>query len=66
MSVAALEAAALVRLLKDGTDDLAARFFAEAAATADPVLATAFLRVTQLMDPPAALFAPEISRRVPG
>ncbi|MFG1609595.1 squalene monooxygenase [Actinoplanes sp. NPDC049265] len=106
MTVAALAASALARLLKDGADDLAARFFAEtaaildgpwttasaddlrfpetagdrstldprrdayllrlrAAATGDPVLANAFLRVTQMVDPPAALFAPEIAGRVP-
>lgn len=106
MTVAALEAGILRRLLKDGTDDLAGRFFGEAAAVLDvpwttvaandlrfpqavgdrsmldpergayllrlrtaaaddPVLATAFLRVVQLMDPPAALFAPEIAGRVP-
>ncbi|MFG1886069.1 squalene monooxygenase [Micromonospora sp. NPDC049102] len=106
MTVAALEAAILRRLLKEGTDGLADRFFAETAAlidvpwsavaandlslpkaigdrsmldrergaylarlrtaaTEDPVLATAFLRVTHLMDPPAALFAPEVAARVP-
>ncbi|MDG4757346.1 squalene monooxygenase [Micromonospora sp. WMMD710] len=106
MTVAALEAGILRRLLKDGTTDLASRFFAAAAAvidvpwaavaandlrlpkavgdrsmldqrrgaylerlrraaTEDPVLATAFLRVTHLMDPPSALFAPEIAGRVP-
>ena len=106
MTVAALEASILARQLKDGADDLAARFFAEAAtvidvpwttvmandlrfpdavgdrsmldpergayllrlraaAADDPALATAFLRVTQLIDPPAALFAPEIAGRVP-
>ncbi|MEV7630417.1 FAD-dependent monooxygenase [Actinoplanes sp. NPDC089786] len=106
MTVAALEATILGRLLKDGTDDLAARFFGEtatvldvpwttvmandlrfpdaigdrsmldpergayllrlrAAAADDPELARAFLRVTQLIDPPAALFAPSIASRVP-
>jgi len=106
ISVAAIEATGLRRLLKDGTDDLAARFFStmaaaidvpwatvtandlrfpevagdrsaldpqrgaylarlRAAAAEDPVLATAFLRVTHLMDTPAALFAPEIAARVP-
>ncbi|MGW0949082.1 FAD-dependent oxidoreductase [Streptomyces sp. NPDC002623] len=106
MTVAALEATILGRLLKDGSEDLAAQFFTEsaavidvpwntvaandlrfpdavgdrsaldpergayldrlrAAAVADPVLTTAFLRVTQLMDTPAALFEPEIAARVP-
>ncbi|MEV5533806.1 FAD-dependent oxidoreductase [Streptomyces prunicolor] len=106
MTVAALEATILGRLLKDGSDDVATQFFTEsaavidvpwttvaandlrfpdavgdrsaldpepgayldrlrAAAVADPVLATAFLRVTQLMDSPAALFKPEIAARVP-
>ncbi|MER5431888.1 hypothetical protein [Streptomyces sp. NPDC002588] len=106
MTVAALEATILGRLLKDGTEDVADQFFTEsaavldvpwatvavndlrfpdavgdrsaldpepgayldrlrAAAVADPVLATAFLRVTQLMDSPAALFKPEIAARVP-
>ncbi|MFJ9004056.1 FAD-dependent oxidoreductase [Streptomyces canus] len=106
MTVAALEATILGRLLKDGSDDVADQFFTEsaavldvpwttvaandlrfpdavgdrsvldpepgayldrlrAAAVSDPVLATAFLRVTQLMDTPAALFKPEIAARVP-
>ncbi|MGW2048344.1 hypothetical protein ACWCPF_24650 [Streptomyces sp. NPDC001858] len=106
MTVAALEATILGRLLKDGSDDMATQFFTEsaavidvpwttvaandlrfadavgdrsaldpepgayldrlrAAAVADPVLATAFLRVAQLMDTPATLFAPEIAARVP-
>ncbi len=105
MTVAALEALLLARLLKEGTEDLSRAFFAEAsalidvpwsivvstdlrfpqavgdrstldtthepylarlrrAAAQDPELATAFLRVAQLMDPPSALFAPAIVSRV--
>jgi 2-polyprenyl-6-methoxyphenol hydroxylase-like FAD-dependent oxidoreductase len=105
MTVAALEALLLRRLLVDGTDDLARRFFREAAtivdgpwsiavgtdlrfpevtgrrsaklrfvnayvhrlhrtATTDPVLGAAFLRVLNLVDPPAALLAPGIALRV--
>ncbi|GAB6898936.1 FAD-binding monooxygenase [Kineosporia succinea] len=105
MTVAALEALLLGRLLKEGTDDLSAEFFFAAqalidvpwstvaatdlqfaetvgdrsgldpergaylahlrrVAAQDAVLASAFLRVAQLVDPPAALFAPEIVQRV--
>ncbi|GLY28890.1 FAD-binding monooxygenase [Kineosporia sp. NBRC 101731] len=105
MTVAALEALLLKRLLEEGAKELSTEFFlaAEAlidvpwstvaatdlqfaettgdrsgldpervtylahlrrAAVQDPELAGAFLRVAQLIDPPAALFAPEIARRV--
>jgi 2-polyprenyl-6-methoxyphenol hydroxylase-like FAD-dependent oxidoreductase len=101
MTVVALEAALLRRLLAaGGTDDLAARFFAGAAGLVDapwsiaggddlrlagpagdrdaylvrlrarlpddPVLATAFLRVTSLVDPPSRLLEPDIRSRVLG
>jgi 2-polyprenyl-6-methoxyphenol hydroxylase-like FAD-dependent oxidoreductase len=108
MTVVALEAVLLRRLLAaGGTDDLAARFFAGAAELVDPpwslasgndlrfpeavgdrggrdaqveqyltrlrgrlpddpVLATAFLRVTNLIDPPARLLEPDIRARVLG
>jgi hypothetical protein len=105
MTVAALEALLLRRLLADGTDDLAPRFFQgaarlidgpwsisvgadlrfpgvvgrrsakvrfvnayihrlHAAATVDPVLGAAFLRVVNLVDPPTSLLAPATMLRV--
>lgn len=105
MTLAAMEATILRQLLKDGTDDVAARYFAatapvidvpwnttvandlrhpgavgdrsaldpergrylamvRATVAEDPVVARAFLRVTQLMDPPSALFAPGIAARL--
>jgi hypothetical protein len=106
MTVLALEALLLRRLLAEGRDELAGRFFAAAAELVDvpwsiatgndrrfpqardsgdrsgrfdgyleqlrgrlpddPVLATAFLRVTNLIDPPSRLMAPEIMSRVVG
>jgi hypothetical protein len=35
-----------------------------AAAASDPTVAAAYLRVTQLIDPPAALFSREIAERI--
>jgi 2-polyprenyl-6-methoxyphenol hydroxylase-like FAD-dependent oxidoreductase len=105
MTVAAKEALLLRRLLTDGADKLAQRFFRGAAAlidnpwsiavggdlrlpevtgkrprtarftdayvgrfhraaTTDPLLGTAFLRVINLLDPPGRLFAPGIAMRV--
>ncbi|GAA4725019.1 FAD-binding monooxygenase [Phytohabitans rumicis] len=105
ITVAALEAQLLRRLVTAGTDDLARRFFRGAArlidapwaiavgtdlrfaevdgprgprvrfvnayihrlhraATADPVLGAAFLRVVNLVDPPTRLLAPGIVLRV--
>jgi 2-polyprenyl-6-methoxyphenol hydroxylase-like FAD-dependent oxidoreductase len=105
MTVAALETLLLRRLLAEGGDDLARRFFRGAAklidapwsiavgtdlrfsevvgprtakvrfvnayvhrlhmaATADPVLGAAFLRVLNLVDPPTRLLAPGIVLRV--
>ncbi|HEU4422578.1 MAG TPA: squalene monooxygenase [Pilimelia sp.] len=105
MTVAALEALLLRRLVARGTDGLARRFFRgaakvidgpwsisvgtdlrfpqvqgrrsalvrfinayvgrlHAAATVDPVLGAAFLRVLNLIDPPTALMAPHIMLRV--
>jgi 2-polyprenyl-6-methoxyphenol hydroxylase-like FAD-dependent oxidoreductase len=101
MTVAALEAVLLRRLLATGgTDELAPRFFAGAAELVDPawsladgndrrlaglggdldeyllrlrarlpdnpILATAYLRVTNLMDPPSRLLEPDIRERVLG
>jgi 2-polyprenyl-6-methoxyphenol hydroxylase-like FAD-dependent oxidoreductase len=105
MTVAAMEALLLRRLLGEGIDDLARRFFRgaarlieapwsiavgtdlrfpdvpgrrtprvrlvnayvhrlHAAATTDPVLGEAFLRVINLVDPPTRLLAPGIVLRV--
>jgi 2-polyprenyl-6-methoxyphenol hydroxylase-like FAD-dependent oxidoreductase len=107
MTVVALEALLLRRLLADGLDGLAPRFFAGAAdlvetpwsiatgndfrfpeakgdrrfrdteldryaeqlrarLAGDPVLATAFMRVTNLVDPPSRLLAPDVVSRVIG
>jgi hypothetical protein len=101
MTVVALEAVLLRRLLAaGGPDQLAARFFAGAAELVDapwsiangndlrltgtpgnvddyllrlrgrlpddPLLATAFLRVTNLVDPPSRLLEPDIRERVLG
>jgi 2-polyprenyl-6-methoxyphenol hydroxylase-like FAD-dependent oxidoreductase len=105
MTIAALEAGLLRRLLDGGTAGLPRRFFRAAArlldspwsisagndlrfpgvegrrppagrllngylaryhraATADPALGTAFIRVANLLDPPAALLAPRLVLRV--
>jgi 2-polyprenyl-6-methoxyphenol hydroxylase-like FAD-dependent oxidoreductase len=102
MTVAALEAKLLRRLLKSGTDTLSARYFAEVATIVDrawevsysedtrfpqsaayrddertrylgrlrdrladdAILARAFGRVTNLVDPMSALFTPDIRARV--
>ncbi|MET7669455.1 FAD-dependent oxidoreductase [Micromonospora luteifusca] len=105
MTVAAMEALLLRRLLTAGTGQLAKRFFHQAAqiidnpwsiavgadlrfpgvqgrrpplqrltnayigrfhaaATRDPALGAAFLRVINLIDPPARLFVPEVVARV--
>ncbi len=105
MTVAAMEALLLRRLLTEGTAALARRFFRQAAtiidnpwsiavgadlrfpgvlgrrsptqrltnayigrfhvaATQDPVLGAAFLRVVNLLDPPRRLFTPEMVSRV--
>lgn len=105
MSVAAVEAVTLKRLVADGLVDLPRRFYAatadvlgqswsvsvggdlrfpqvkgkrtridgllsryldryRAAASADPALATAFLRVTNMVDPPARLLKPGLVFRV--
>jgi hypothetical protein len=105
MTIAALQAVLLRRLLADGTDRLPRRFFRAAAkvldapwsvsagndlrfpqvpgrrplagrlvnaylaryhraATADPRLGTAFIRVANLLDPPHALLAPRLVLRV--